>query len=150
MRENTKTLQDWISEKTRDVPDVGSIPLEYAGIGWEIERRGRQSFSKPIEDLHVVDLRGARNRNSAVGRLWMAACSTDGATNRGWAEGDNPRQTPLGKLAEMAFDGNLPKGGFMRLLHEFAKIEGCDWALHMIAALRMGDWVVRDEEWSVA
>ena len=75
---------------------------------------------------------------------WWPLISTHGACFADW--GTNPRHTPLGMFAEMAFDGTLPQGDdLIRLLAQFAKIQGCDWAHHMIAALRCGDFILNGE-----
>lgn len=64
-----------------------------------------------------------------------------------WKDGRNPRHTPLGMIAEMGFDGTLPKGNdSVNILGQFAKIEGCDWALQMIAALKMGTFLTDSDE----
>ena len=141
-----KTMQDWIREKTENLEDAGAIPLDRAGICWDIGQR-RAQRQGPITDMHVVDLEDARARRGEDGLLWERATMTGGACLLDWKEGRNPRHTPLGKFAELCFDGEMPSGDdFFRLLREFAKIEGCDWALHMIAALRMGDFITEDDE----
>ena len=45
-------------------------------------------------------------------------------------------------------DGELPAGKkLVKILREFAKIEGCDWARHMIAALHSGHFYVQGEHY---
>jgi hypothetical protein len=136
-----KTMEQFIKQKTANVTEAGSIPLAHAGICWNLERERRPG--EPIEDLTVVNF-GDGGREDP---RWRAAVSTDGACMLEWKEGRNPRHTPLGMFAEMCFDGTIPRGmGFDRLLKEFAKIEGCDWALQMLAALRMGQFLMGDDE----
>jgi hypothetical protein len=145
-----KTMADWIAEKTADVPQRGEIPFKQAGVCWGLHH-DLSRIGQPITDLHVVDLKEAQKPGTEERQIWRSATMTDGACMAEWTEGRNPRYTPLGKLAEMGFDGTLPKGhDFARLLMQFAKIEGCDWALHMLAALHMGHYVDRDdEEWRI-
>jgi hypothetical protein len=131
-----KTMQEWIKAKTANVL-VASIPYEHAGVCWDLERK--YDSAAPRNDLHVVDLRLARSADTNERAVWKPAASTAGACTTYWKERRNPRHTPLGMFAEMAFDGTLPKGtDFVNVLTEFAQIEGCDWAVHMLAALHMG------------
>jgi hypothetical protein len=45
-------------------------------------------------------------------------------------------------------DGELPAGKrLVEILREFAKIEGCDWARHMIAALHSGHFYLHGEHY---
>ncbi len=135
-----KSLQDWITEKTQKIADVGTIPMDKAGLCWDITSRE----TGPILDYHVVNLDAAEAGHNPDANLWDRAGSTNGACMADW--GRNPRSTPLGKFAELCFDGELPSGHhFVRLLREFAKIEGCDWALHMLAALHMGDFILDND-----
>lgn len=144
-----KPLTQWIKDKTAGLEDVGTIPIECAGICWGKEADYKKHH--PVNDFRVVDLREARQAGTEAYAIWQSAAFTDGACLLEWKNGRNPRYTPLGKFAEHGFDGTLPKGeAFVRMLAEFAKIEGCDWALHMIAALQMGNFISPDgEEWSL-
>jgi hypothetical protein len=84
---------------------------------WDLERN--RDVSAPRNDLRVVDLRKARVEKTAENSIWSAAGNTDGACTMGWRSGQNPRHTPLGMIAEMAYDGKLPKGAeFVRLLRK--------------------------------
>ena len=140
-----KTMAQWVKQKTADIPDVGSIPLMEAGICWGLTER--EKWSDPIEDLRVVNFKQALIEGTEERGVWKAARSTGGACMKEWKDGRNPRSTPLGNIAEMAFDGKLPKGEkFVEMLMEFSKIDGCDWALHMIAALKMGHILTDNDE----
>lgn len=139
-----KNIEQWIKEKTAGFEDVGTIPIEHAGICWDLTRSRE---SKPRDDLHVLDLREARKSGTEEHRIWKAAGSTLGACIADWKNGNNARHTPLGIIAEMAYDGTLPKGQSLdRILQQFAKIEGCDWALQMATALRMDDFITDGDE----
>jgi hypothetical protein len=136
-----KSVQDWIDEKTSKVADGGSVPLAKVGLCWDFTDKE----AGKVIDMHVVNLDEANAGHPPDANLWDAAGSTSGACVADW--GRNPRSTPLGKFAEMCFDGNLPSGQhFVRLLCEFAKIEECDWALHMLAALHMGHIVMPNDD----
>lgn len=136
-----KTVQEWITEKTAKIADVATVPLARAGLCWDITEREHG----PVIDLHVVNLDEAEAGHRPDATLWDAAGSTNGACLADW--GRNPRSTPLGIFAELCFDGDLPRGQqFVRLLREFAKIEGCEWALHMLAALHMSSTVLDNDE----
>ncbi len=142
-----KTKDDWIKEKTADLEGVGTIPEEFAAICWDVRRT--RDFSGPVRDMHVVDFRKTETDGTLECRVWNAAGSTAGACLSDW--GISPRHTPLGKFAELCFDGKMPKGeDFVRLLKQFAQIEGCEWAVHMLAALHMGDILSpTGEEWNL-
>lgn len=126
-----------IEEKTKNLVDVSTIPTDRAGIAWDANPR---MPGQPIRDLEVVDLIEVEDDDkkgigSAASAVWWTSRCTSGAGIAAWNKG-NPRYTPLGKFAEIAFDGELPSGKeFVDLLGQFAKIEECDWARHMIAAL---------------
>jgi hypothetical protein len=144
-----KTMQQWIKEKTSDLTAVGSIPLKHAGVCWDMERT--RNYSGPRNDLHVVDLRKAqatsKTPDESQQSIWSSAGSASGACHMEWTGQRNVRHTPLGMLAEMGYDGTMPKGvDFVKMLSEFAKIEGCDWALQMIAALHMGNSISDNDE----
>ena len=40
-----KTLQDWITEKTQKIADAGTIPMEKAGLCWDLT--DRESWPDP-------------------------------------------------------------------------------------------------------
>ena len=136
-----KEIDEWIAEKTQEY-DVATIPTHRAVCCWDREN-ANASF-------RFLDFDKALDRETQESRIWDKAESTLGACVADWKEGRNPRHTPLGRFAEMGFDGHLGSGDkFVRVLEEFAKVEGCNWAVHMLAALHMGTFLVNNEEQSL-
>ena len=123
--------------------EIATIPMQHVAIGWEYEEHPPHQ----IAQLWVLDFRRCLEPACAEYRIWNRThLFTAGACNVDW--GVNPRATPLGKVAEFVVDGELPPGKkLLEILREFAKIEGCDWARHMIAALHSGHFYVHGEHY---
>lgn len=128
-----KTLRQNIAERT---PHIGEkIPATRALIWWDCE-------NNVVTEFLVLDSRLVWGKYvTHESRLWDRDGYTSGACYTDWMI--NPRHTPLGLFAELAFDGRLPKGqALIPILKQFARIKGCDWAGHMLAALRSGDFIM--------
>jgi hypothetical protein len=132
-----KDITEWIAEKTVHY-ERGTIPLDRALCCWT---------ANDGTDFVFLDSEKVRIEGTPEAKLWDNASSTLGACVHDWLEGRNPRHTPLGRFAEMGHDGQLGAGKeFVRKLEQFAKIEGCEWAVQMLAALHMGQFLHGDDE----
>ena len=74
-----KSLQDWITEKTQKIADVGTIPMDKAGLCWDIT--GRETG--PILDYHVVNLDAAEAGHNPDANLWDRAGRYKRSVHRG-------------------------------------------------------------------
>ncbi|MFL6764532.1 MAG: hypothetical protein ACJ8FO_04975 [Sphingomicrobium sp.] len=134
---NTSLHREIAARTPADV-SIGVIPVERAAICWDHDSLGQ------IRNFHVLHFDRALDPQTEEHRLWNAARCTNGACFVDW--GVNPRHTPLGIFAEMAFNDTLPAGEALgAVLTEFVKIQGCDWAQHMLAALLSGVFIVNGE-----
>jgi hypothetical protein len=103
------------------------IPVAKAQVEWADNKKGR------VTEVLVFDRSDPPHEESRYDLLDNSggACSAD------WVTGEDPRSSPEGIFIEMLHVGFVSPDAMLQALEEFGKIETCEWARTMAAALQL-------------
>jgi hypothetical protein len=104
-------------------PESGIVPIRHACVFFD--RRDGVLRKILVMDRRLVP------REQDAGDITSRYPATHGAFTSSWSTGDDPLDTPAGVFAAVVLKSYPDPSTLRDALRQFAKIEGCDWAVQM-------------------